>query len=214
MNTPKSDKKIRVAVVEDKLAFRRGIRAILEMTPGIDCVAMHATAEEAIAAAPESEAEVVLMDLNLPGQSGIECARALKQARPLLQIVMLTIEEDSERVFAALRAGASGYLLKTASPAEITGAIELVARGGSPMSAAIARRVVESFHGVPDPDPARQALSPREIEVLQSIANGRRIKEVAVDLSISAATVQTYLRRIFEKLQVNSQAEAVAKFLR
>ncbi|HEV8543441.1 MAG TPA: response regulator transcription factor [Verrucomicrobiae bacterium] len=214
MNNASPKESIQVAVVEDKVAFRRGIQAILEMTPGIDCVGIYPTAESALEKIPGSSAQVVLMDVNLPGQSGIECAHVLKQSMPELQIIMLTIEEDSERVFAALRAGASGYLLKTATPAQIVEAIALVAQGGSPMSATIARRVVESFHGVPERGAARQSLSPREIDVLEKIANGRRIKEAASDLNVSVTTVQSYLRRIFEKLQVNSQAEAVAKFLR
>ena len=126
---------------------------------------------------------------------------------------MLTIEEDNERVFAALRAGAAGYLLKTATPGEITEAIQLVAQGGSPRSAAVARRVVESFHGAREPSAANETLSSRETEVLQGIARGKRLKEVGTDLGVSVTTVQTYLRRIYDKLQVNSQAEAVAKFL-
>jgi DNA-binding NarL/FixJ family response regulator len=213
MNYPNPAPPVRVAVIEDKLAFRRGIRAILEMTPGVDCTGIYATAEEALEAIPHSSTQVALMDLNLPGKSGIECTRELKRLSPGMQIVMLTIEEDNDRVFSALRAGASGYLLKTATPVEIIEAIELVARGGSPMTAIIARRVVESFHGAPNRGLARESLSEREIEVLEKIARGRRIKEVAMDLNIGVTTVQTYLRRIFEKLQVNSQAEAVAKYL-
>ena len=127
---------------------------------------------------------------------------------------IFTIEEDSERVFAALRAGAAGYLLKAATPAEILEGIELVARGGSPMSAVIARRVVESFHRDAPPSPSREYLTAREVEVLEGITRGQRIKEVAAGLGLSVTTVQTYLRRIYEKLQVHSQAEAVAKFLR
>ena len=205
---------IRVAVVEDKAVFRRGLGAIFELTPGIDCVGMYATAEEALREIPKAAPEVVLMDLNLPGLSGIECTRELKRLRPASQVVMLTIEEDSERVFAALRAGAAGYLLKAATPAEILEGIELVAQGGSPMSAVIARRVVESFHRNADPSPSKETLTPREVEVLEGIARGKRLKEVAAELGLGVTTVQTYLRRIYEKLQVHSQAEAVAKFLR
>jgi DNA-binding NarL/FixJ family response regulator len=127
---------------------------------------------------------------------------------------MLTIEDDNERVFAALRAGATGYLLKAATPGEILEGIQLVAQGGSPMSAVIARRVVASFHGTNAPSSAKDALSQREIAVLEGIARGQRVKEVAAALDLSVTTVQTYLRRIYEKLQVHSQAEAVAKFLR
>jgi DNA-binding NarL/FixJ family response regulator len=154
------------------------------------------------------------MDINLPGMSGIECTRELKRLRPVTQIVVLTIEEDSGRMFEALRAGATGYLLKAATPAEIVEGIQLVAQGGSPMSAVIARRVVESFHGGKPPSSERASLSDREVEVLERIARGKRVKEVAADLDLSVTTVQTYLRRIYEKLQVHSQAEAVAVYLK
>lgn len=214
MMTQVNPSPIRIAVVEDKPAFRRGLKAILELTPGLDCVGMYATGEEALREIPKAAPDVVLMDLNLPGVSGIECTRELKRLRSASQVVMLTIEEDSERVFAALRAGAAGYLLKAATPAEILEAIQLVARGGSPMSAVIARRVVESFHRDEAPSPSKESLTAREVEVLEGIARGKRIKEVAAHLGLSATTVQTYVRRIYEKLQVHSQAEAVAKFLR
>src|SRR5882672_1347258 len=164
---------IRVAVVEDKAPFRRGLQAIFELTPGIDCVTMCAMGEDALREIPKFAPDVVLMDLNLPGMSGIECTRELKRLCPSVPVVMLTIEEDSERVFAALRAGAAGYLLKAATPVEIIEAIQLVARGGSPMSAVIARRVVESFHGVSAPSAASASLSKREAEVLQHIALGK-----------------------------------------
>ncbi len=214
MATPDSAGAIRLAVVEDNHPFRRGLRAIFDLTPGLECVGMYATGEEALREIPKAAPDVVLMDINLPGLSGIECTRELKRLRPASQVVMLTIEEDNERVFAALRAGAAGYLLKVATPAEILEGIQLVAQGGSPMSAVIARRVVESFHGANAPSASKDALSQREIAVLEGIARGKRIKEVAAELQLGVTTVQTYLRRIYEKLQVHSQAEAVAKFLR
>ena len=213
--TPNSNSTpVRVAVVEDKLVFRRGLKAIFDLTPGIDCVGMFATGEEALREILKAAPDVVLMDLNLPRISGIECTRELKRLWPKAQVVMLTIEEDSEKMFAALRAGAAGYLLKAATPAEILEGIELVAQGGSPMSAVIARRVVESFHSAEPATPPAESLAPREIEVLERIARGQRVKEVAAELGLSSTTVQTYLRRIYEKLQVHSQAEAVAKYLR
>ena len=214
MTTPDSTNAIRLAVVEDNLSFRRGLRAIFDLTPSVECVGMYATGEEALRELPKVEPDLVLMDLNLPGISGVECTRELKQLRPSAQVLMLTIEDDNERVFAALRSGAAGYLLKAATPGEILEGIQLVARGGSPMSAVIARRVVESFHGAKSPSFSKDALSQREIAVLEGIARGQRVKEVAVALDVSVTTVQTYLRRIYEKLQVHSQAEAVAKFLR
>jgi len=205
---------IRVVSVEDKLAFRRGLQAILNLTPGIECVGMFANGEEALREIVSAAPDVVLMDLNLPGRSGIDCTRELKRLCPKTQVVVLTIDEDGERVFAALRAGATGYLLKTSTPTEITEAIQLVAQGGSPMSAIVARRVVESFHGLNAPSPKSDSLSPREAEVLEQISRGKRMKEVAAELGLSITTIQTYLRRIYEKLQVHSQAEAVAKFLK
>jgi len=214
MNLAETSRRIRVAVVEDNAAFRRGLLAIFGFMPDLECVGMCPSGEEALRELPRWEMDVVLMDINLPGISGVETARELKRMRPATQILMLTIEDDSERVFAALRAGAAGYLLKAATPTEIIEGIQLVARGGSPMSAVIARRVVESFHGQTTPGDEKSNLTPREREVLQSIASGRRVKEVAADLGVSPTTVQTYLRRVYEKLQVHSQAEAVAKFLR
>jgi len=211
---PNLDNRTRVGVVEDKAAFRRGLSAIFDLTPGIECVGMYATGEEALCEIPKTAPDVVLMDINLPSMSGIECTRELKRVSPNAQVVMLTIEENTERVFAALRAGAAGYLLKNATPTEIIDGIELVARGGSPMSAAIARRVVESFHGLQDPSKLKDSLTQRETQVLEAIARGKRVKEVAVELNVSVTTIQTYLRRIYEKLQVHSQAEAVAKFVR
>jgi DNA-binding NarL/FixJ family response regulator len=213
MNPQNITVRIRLAVVEDNVAFRRGLTAFFELTPGLECVGMFATGEDALRELPAIAPDVVLMDINLPGISGVAAARELKQLRPTTQILMLTIEDDSERVFAALRAGASGYLLKSATPGEIMDGIQLVARGGSPMSAVIARRVVESFHGASKSSVAKEDLTRREIDVLERIAHGKRVKEVAAELEISITTVQTYLRRIYEKLQVHSQAEAVAKFL-
>jgi DNA-binding NarL/FixJ family response regulator len=206
---------VRVAVVEDKLNFRRGLSALFELTPGIRCVGMYATAEEALRQIPIVRPQVVLMDLNLPGLSGIECTRELRRIWPETQVVILTIEDDDDRMFAALRAGATGYLLKTAMPGEIIDAIQLVQQGGSPMSAAVARRVVVSFHrSQPAGTADREALSVREAQVLDRISRGKRVKEIAAELGVSVTTVQTYLRRIYEKLQVNSQAEAVAKYFR
>ena len=205
---------VRVAVVEDKAPFRRGLSAIFDLTPTIECVGMYSTGEDALREIPRVAPDVVLMDINLPGISGIECTSELKRLRPGSQVIMLTIEENNERVFAALRGGAAGYLLKAATPAEILEGIQLVARGGSPMSAMIARRVVESFHGTQPTSSTKDVLTEREVQVLDATARGKRAKEVAAELGLSVTTIQTYLRRIYEKLQVHSQAEAVAKFIR
>jgi DNA-binding NarL/FixJ family response regulator len=162
MNSVPPSPPIRVALVEDNVAFRRGLKAILGLTPGLVCAGIYPNAEEAIREIPSVIPDVVLMDLNLPGRSGVECTSEIKARLSDVEVVMLTIEEDGERIFSALRAGAAGYLLKTATPAEIVEAIHLVSRGGSPMSAEIARRVVESFHGTQALPRGRESLSPRK----------------------------------------------------
>lgn len=204
---------IRVALVEDTTSVREGLTAILSASPGFECVCACASAEEALQTIPRCLPEVVLMDINLPGRSGIECVQQLKAALPQLQIVMLTIEADSQRVFESLAAGATGYLVKSVPPAAILAAIEEVHRGGSPMSSQIARMLVQSFHR-PSPDsPTAEALTSREEEILRLIAKGFRTKEVAEALAISALTVETHLRNIYGKFHVRSRAAAVARFL-
>jgi DNA-binding NarL/FixJ family response regulator len=205
---------IRVAIVEDNASVRMGLAAILNLTPGYQCNCVCGSTEEALRILPQHSPEVVLMDINLPGQSGIECVRALKARVPSTQIIMLTIEEDSERVFRSLEAGATGYLVKSEPPAEILRAIEEVHLGGSPMSSQIARMLVRFFHQrTPAPSPDEN-LTPREAEILRLVAKGFRSKEVADSLSIGLQTVETHLRNIYTKLHVRSRAQAVAKYLR
>ena len=156
--------------------------------------------------------DVVLMDINLPGMSGVECVRRLRAVVPAVQVVMLTVYEDTDLIFAALAAGATGYLLKRTPPDELLGGIWDVHRGGSPMTGHIARKVVQSFREA-DRAGDEDALSPREREVLDHLAQGYLYKEIAARLSISYDTVHTYVRRIYEKLQVHSRTEAVAKHL-
>jgi len=153
------------------------------------------------------------MDINLPRRSGIDCVRQLRIQSPQVQIIMLTIEEDSDRVFESLAAGATGYLVKNVPPASILDAIQEVHRGGSPMSSQIARMLVQSFHKTRSAVPAREALTDREEEILGLIARGYRSKEVAGELGISVQTVETHLRNIYDKLHVRSRAGAVARFL-
>ncbi len=204
---------IRVAIVEDTTSVREGLASILNASPGFACICTCESAEEALRAIPAALPEVVLMDINLPGRSGIECVRQLKEQLPQLQIVMLTIEADSQRVFASLAAGATGYLVKSTSPAGILAAIEEVHRGGSPMSSQIARMLVQSFHRPAAPAEMAQNLTAREEEILGFIAKGYRTKEVAETLAISALTVETHLRNIYDKFHVRSRAAAVARFL-
>lgn len=205
---------IRVAIVEDNDSIRESLALILAGSPGVECSGAWRTAEEAVRGVPEQPTDVVLMDINLPGQSGIECVRQLKAQLPQLQIIMLTIEDDSRKVFDSLQAGATGYLLKNLPPAQILAAVEEVHRGGSPMSNQIARLLVQEFQATsPKPETAAQ-LTAREVEVLRFAARGYRSKEIAETLSLSPQTVQTHFRNIYEKLHVRSRSEAVARFLR
>jgi DNA-binding NarL/FixJ family response regulator len=204
---------IKVAIVDDNLAVREGLAMLLNGTDGFQCVGGYASAEDALREIPAHLPDVVLMDINLPRRSGIDCVRQLSAWLPKLQIVMLTIEEDSRRVFESLEAGATGYLVKNVPPAMILAAIEEVHRGGSPMSSQIARMLVKSFHHPNSTPPTEESLTPREEEILQLIAKGYRNKEVADALGISTQTVETHLRNVYDKLHVRSRAAAVAKFL-
>jgi DNA-binding NarL/FixJ family response regulator len=153
------------------------------------------------------------MDINLPGKSGIECVRELKRVLPATQFLMLTIEEDSQRVFESLQAGATGYLVKNLPPEKILEAVAEVQRGGSPITSHIARLIVRSFHQPKPKHPPETNLTPRESEILSLLARGYRSKEIADELAISVPTVNTHVRNVYEKLHVRSRAEAVARFL-
>jgi RNA polymerase sigma factor (sigma-70 family) len=205
---------ITVSIVEDDPRVRESLAGLISRAPGFQCVSHYATGEEALAQIPKKKPEVVLMDINLPGMSGIDCVRKLKQIEPSCQIVMLTVYENTEQIFKALANGASGYLLKATAPEELLSAIQDVHRGGSPMTSHIARKVVQSFQQSAASSKATETLSPREQEVLELLAKGFLYKEIADQLHISFETVHTYIRRIYEKLQVRSRTEAVAKFLR
>ena len=205
---------ITVSIVEDNDQLRGTLARVISRAPGFACLGQHATAEAALAAIPNEKPEVVLMDINLPGMNGVECVRRLKQLLPQIQVVMLTVYEDTDSIFNALAAGASGYLLKRTKSAELLEAIRDVVKGGSPMTAHIARKVVLSFQRSPASAAPTADLSPREKEVLDCLAQGFLYKEIAEKLGISYETVHTYIRRIYEKLQVRTRTEAVAKFLR
>lgn len=218
---------ITVSIVEDNEQLRTTLARMIDRAEGFKCLSHFGSAEEALAAIPGAPPEVVLMDINLPGINGVECVRRLKAALPGIMVVMLTAYEDTENIFNALAAGATGYLLKRAQRAEILEAIREVQRGGSPMTAHIARKVVLSFQkpvaapSQPAPAPASpasapdgQALSPREQEVLDCLCQGLMYKEISEKIGVSYETVHTYIRRIYEKLQVRTRTEAVAKFLR
>ena len=204
---------IRVAIVEDNDSIRDSLALILDGSPGLKCCGAWPSAEEALANLPRQAANVALMDINLPGLSGIECVRQLKAALPTLQFIMLTIEDDSRKVFESLKAGASGYLIKNLPPAQILAAVEDVHRGGSPMSSQIARMLVQQFQQAGRGNSELARLTPREEEVLGLAVKGYRSKEIADALSLGVQTVQTHFRNIYEKLQVRSRAEAVARYL-
>jgi len=204
---------ITIAIVDDQAELRDKIAAFLGSMPGLKCVSSHASAKDALAGLPAEKPDVILMDINLGAVSGIECVRQLKPKLPDSQVIMLTIFEDTEKIFSALTAGASGYLLKRMPLAKLAEAIHEVMEGGSPMSAPIAREVVRLLKKIPAPADATAVLSPREREVLESLAAGRTYKHIGTDMGVSIHTVRTYIRRIYEKLHVQSRTEAVAKFL-
>src|SRR5579872_3193649 len=206
---------ITVSIVEDSEQVRNTLSRLLNRAEGFRCLSQYANAEAALEALPNDHPDVVLMDINLPGMNGVECVRKLKQSAPDIQVVMLTAYEDTENIFNALAAGSAGYLLKRTPRAELLAAIQEVHRGGSPMTTHIARKVVQSFQKAgAAPPPAESNLSTREQEVLDCLSQGFLYKEIAEKLGISYETVHTYIRRIYEKLQVRTRTEAVAKFLR
>jgi DNA-binding NarL/FixJ family response regulator len=204
---------IRVAIVEDDRAVRENLAVLIGTAPGFACVGCCATAEEAWQQLPRLAPDVVLMDIHLPGRSGIVCVARLRTLLPTAHVIMLTIEEDSEQVFDSLKAGATGYLVKHIAPEEILEAVAEVHRGGAPMSSHVARKVVTAFRQGPAVDNEAPRLSPREEEVLKLLAKGFRSKEIADQLGVGAGTINTHVRHIYEKLHVRSRAEAVARFI-
>lgn len=206
-------KVITVSIVDDEADLREHIGSYLNDAGGFQCKSAYASAEEALEELPRDKPDVVLMDINLGGMDGIECVRRLKAVMPQAQVLMLTVFEDTEKIFRALAAGASGYLLKRLSPPKLLEAIREVRDGGSPMSASIARKVVQSFQSAPQHGDEAD-LSQREREVLDGLAEGLAYKQIAEQLGVSIHTVRNYIRRIYEKLHVRSRTEAVAKFLR
>jgi DNA-binding NarL/FixJ family response regulator len=202
---------VNVAIVEDDERFRRTLARWIGSTEGLHCSGSFGSAEEALKIIPGSNSDVVIMDINLPNMSGIECVRRLRAQQLKLQIVVLTAYEDSDLIFKALQAGAHGYLLKRSSPDRILEAIIEVSRGGAPMSTSIARKVVQSFQ-TPVLSPKDQVnLTPREEEILGGVARGLINKEIADELSISVETIRVHLKNIYEKLHVRCRTEAALK---
>jgi len=203
---------IAVDIVEDDAPAREILADWMRHASGFKCVGAHASVEQALQHLPAEKPSVVLMDINLPGLSGIEGVRRLKPMLPETQFLMLTVYEDADHVFEALLAGATGYLLKQTPRSELMASIKDVHAGGSPMTSNIARRVVQAFHRQDATTPESAMLSQREREVLELLARGYLYKEIMDSLNISRGTLNTYVRRTYEKLHVRSRAQAVAKF--
>lgn len=205
---------IRVALVEDDPITRKGLMMHLRSASNLVCVGTYENAREALLKLPKEKPDVVLMDINLPGMSGIECVAALKADHPEIQILMLTTYDDSELIFQSLRAGASGYLLKRSAPNQLIEAIEEVQQGGSPMSMQIARKVVTHFYEIKKAESETEKLSARELEILSLLAEGAYYKEIAKRLFISPHTVRNHIHGIYAKLHVQTRTEAVLKYLK
>jgi DNA-binding NarL/FixJ family response regulator len=201
-----------VSIVEDDDGVRAGLARLLEKSRDIRLLASYPDAETALEEIPQARPDILLMDINLPGMNGVECVQKLHAVDPSLRVIMLTVYENPEQIFDALRAGAIGYLLKQQPSEKLLEAIRDAHRGGSPMSSQIARKVVQFFRGGRKAE-TTTPLSARETEVLNLLSKGHLIKEIADQLGISFVTVRTHIRRIYEKLHVHSRSQAVAKLL-
>lgn len=205
---------LRISIVEDDEPTRRILADLIRSAPEFELLSHYGDPAVAVESLRRDKPDVVLMDINLVGSSGVECVRQLKPVLPATQFLMLTVYEDSDHIFAALAAGATGYLLKDTTREELFEAIRQITHGGSPMSSSIARRVVMSFSQGQNSPSGLGMLSPREQSVLSLLTKGYLYKEIAEHLGISVPTVSTYIRRIYEKLQVHSRSQAIAKYLK
>jgi DNA-binding NarL/FixJ family response regulator len=205
---------LRVGLIEDRREIRAGLTALIGGTDGFVCADAFASMEEALPALEASAPDVLLVDIGLPGMSGIEGLRVLRQRHPGLPLLMLTVYDDDERIFDALCAGASGYLLKKTPPARLLESLREAAAGGAPMSPEVARRVITLFREFRPPSQADYDLTPHEQRVLGMLVEGHNYKTAAAELGVSVNTVSFHVRHVYEKLQVHSRSEAVAKALR
>ncbi len=205
--------RIKVSIVEDDRGTRETLTELVGRAPALRCVGAHPNGEEALRDIPGEQPDVVLMDINLPGMSGIECVARLRERLPKTRVLMLTTYEEGDLIFDSLRKGASGYLLKNMPPAELIQAVEQVHAGGAPMSMQIARKVVNHFHQIKEPSSEVEKLTKREQEILSLLAKGYLYKEIADQLGITLSTVRAHLHTIYEKLHVQSRTQAVVKFL-
>ena len=204
---------ISVTIVEDDAAQRHALTDILGRDKECECTGAYSSGEEALLEIPRNPPQVVLMDIDLPGMNGMECERQLSVLAPRTQILMLTVFKDTESIFEALKAGAVGYLVKPVRAAQLVEAIHDVYGGGAPMTSSIARKVVQSFQTSALVAPEMDTLSPREQEVLESLAQGYLYKEIADRTGVSYATIRTHIERIYHKLHVRSRSQAVARYL-
>jgi DNA-binding NarL/FixJ family response regulator len=205
---------IRVAIIEDRREIRDGLTALINGTEGYQCTASFRSMEEALLGIHYKLPDVALVDIGLPGMSGIEGIRELKARHPELLLLMLTVYDDDERIFEALCAGAHGYLLKKTPPARLLESLKDAANGGAPMSPEVASRVIKLFREVRPPEHADYRLSPHELRLLKLLVEGHNYKTSAAELGVSVNTISFHMRHVYEKLQVHSKSEAVAKALR
>ena len=203
---------IKVGIVEDNKTLREGFETLINRTPEMQCICACGTVGDAVRQIPPAQPDVVLMDIQLPDGTGIDCTARIKEQLPDVQIIVVTVYADSDWIFQALQAGASGYLLKRATPARIIEAIREAQEGGVPMTPEIARKVIGQFQAPVKAAEEVESLTPRETEVLQFIMHGLANKEIADRMSISVNSVKWHLRHIYEKLHVRSRVEAVLKY--
>ena len=205
---------LKVGIIEDQSKIREGLRSLIDGTDGYRCVCSFSSMEEALAKIDRDLPDVLLLDIGLPGMSGIEGIRRIKDLHPGLSVLMLTVYGDDQRIFDALCAGASGYLLKKTPPARLLECLQEVMGGGAPMSPDVARRVVALFREIRPPAEAGHQLTPHEIRILKLLVEGYNYKTAADELDVSINTIRFHMRSIYEKLQVHSKSEAVSKALR
>lgn len=208
------DGEITIMIVEDDEAVREGLRMLINGSEGYKCVAACSSAEDALKIMPQLLPHVVLMDINLPGMNGIECVVCIKTAHPDIQVMMLTVFDNTDEIYKSLAAGATGYLLKKTPPAKLLEAIREVVNGGSPMSGEIARKVVQTFMKPAIQHFPEANLTPREEEILSYLAKGYMYKEIANTLFINIETVRTHIHKIYQKLQVRTRTEVLLKCLK
>jgi DNA-binding NarL/FixJ family response regulator len=207
-------KSIKVAIIEDRHEIREGLKMLIDGTDGHHCTGSYGSMEEALSRIDRELPDVVLVDIGLPGMSGIEGIRLLKERHPDLVLVMLTVYDDDDRIFEALCAGARGYLLKKTPPARLLESLREAIDGGAPMSPEVARRVISLFRDFRPPDKSDYRLTPHETRLLKLLIEGHNYKTAAAELGVSVNTISFHMRHIYEKLEVHSKSEAVAKALR